>query len=189
MDDDMDETRIMEPVPAEDEIRITATNWLDEVAVEEGTLEWPAAEGDGSATASGSTRRASATSSRCPRTRTGRSASSTTTTTGDAPASSTASPAASAVALLAAREQVAVDLGQAGEVVDVLVEVGDADHAPGCAARAARCSMLRRVALGQRLVVGEVLGHPPGQVLVAEPRSPGAAGRSGAVVRAGCSAG
>ena len=45
--DDMDqETRIMEPVPAEDEIRITATNWLDEVSVEEGTMEWTAAEGD-----------------------------------------------------------------------------------------------------------------------------------------------
>jgi hypothetical protein len=45
--DDMDqETRIMEPVPAEDEIRITATNWLDEVAVEDGTMEWTAAESD-----------------------------------------------------------------------------------------------------------------------------------------------
>ena len=42
--DDAD-TRIMEPVPAEDEIRITATNWLDEVAVEGGTLEWPAGDG------------------------------------------------------------------------------------------------------------------------------------------------
>ena len=80
-------TRIMEPVPAEDEIRITATNWLDEVSVEEGTMEWTAAEGDGSDTASGSTPRASATSSRCPRTPTGRSASSSTTTTAAAPAS------------------------------------------------------------------------------------------------------
>ena len=36
-----DDTRIMEPVPAEDEIRITATNWLEEVEVDEGsTLEW-----------------------------------------------------------------------------------------------------------------------------------------------------
>ncbi len=35
------DTRIMEPVPKEDEIRITATNWLEEVEVEEGsTLEW-----------------------------------------------------------------------------------------------------------------------------------------------------
>jgi hypothetical protein len=38
------ETRIMEPVPAEDEIKITATPWLDEVS--EGStgdsLEWPA---------------------------------------------------------------------------------------------------------------------------------------------------
>ncbi|HEU4707232.1 MAG TPA: hypothetical protein VFS64_08600 [Solirubrobacterales bacterium] len=38
------ETRIMEPIPAEDEIRITATPWLEEVA-EPGpgdSLEWPA---------------------------------------------------------------------------------------------------------------------------------------------------
>jgi hypothetical protein len=42
-----DDTRIMEPVPAEDEIRITATNWLDEVSVEEGTMEWTAGQGDG----------------------------------------------------------------------------------------------------------------------------------------------
>ena len=41
-----DDTRIMEPVPAEDEIRITANNWLDEVSVERGTIEWPAGEGD-----------------------------------------------------------------------------------------------------------------------------------------------
>ena len=43
-EDDMQETRIMEPIPAEDEIRITATPWLDEVS--EGrpgdSLEWPA---------------------------------------------------------------------------------------------------------------------------------------------------
>jgi hypothetical protein len=45
MNDDHD-TRIMEPVPAEDEIRITATNWLDEVAVDDGTMEWAAAESD-----------------------------------------------------------------------------------------------------------------------------------------------
>jgi hypothetical protein len=43
MDDE--DTRILEPVPAEDEIRIRAGNWLDEVSVEEGTLEWTAAEG------------------------------------------------------------------------------------------------------------------------------------------------
>jgi hypothetical protein len=42
-----DDTRIMEPVPAEDEIRITATNWLDEVSVEEGTMEWTTGQGDG----------------------------------------------------------------------------------------------------------------------------------------------
>jgi hypothetical protein len=40
------ETRIMEPIPAEDEIRITATPWLDEVsdARPGDSLEWPAAE-------------------------------------------------------------------------------------------------------------------------------------------------
>jgi hypothetical protein len=40
------ETRIMEPVPAEDEIKITATPWLDEVSDERrgDSLEWPAAE-------------------------------------------------------------------------------------------------------------------------------------------------
>lgn len=43
---DMQDTRILEPVPAEDEIRITATNWLDEVEVEESTLDFPAIEGD-----------------------------------------------------------------------------------------------------------------------------------------------
>jgi hypothetical protein len=39
------ETRIMEPVPAEDEIRITATPWLEEIAGERrgDSLEWPAA--------------------------------------------------------------------------------------------------------------------------------------------------
>ena len=37
----------MEPIPAEDEIRITATHWLDEVEVDEGsTLDWQAVEGD-----------------------------------------------------------------------------------------------------------------------------------------------
>jgi hypothetical protein len=44
----MEETRIMEPIPAEDEIRIAATHWLDEVEVdvEESTLDFPAVEGD-----------------------------------------------------------------------------------------------------------------------------------------------
>jgi hypothetical protein len=41
-----DATRIMEPVPGEDEIRITATNWLDEVSARDGTMEWAAAESD-----------------------------------------------------------------------------------------------------------------------------------------------
>jgi hypothetical protein len=40
------DTRVLEPVPAEDEIRITATDWLDEVEVEESTLDFPAIEGD-----------------------------------------------------------------------------------------------------------------------------------------------
>ncbi len=40
------DTRIMEPVPEEDEIRITATNWLDEVSVDESTLDFPAVEDD-----------------------------------------------------------------------------------------------------------------------------------------------
>jgi hypothetical protein len=40
------DTRILEPVPAEDEIRITARHWLDEVDVEESTLDFPAIEGD-----------------------------------------------------------------------------------------------------------------------------------------------
>ncbi len=49
-EDHLQDTRIMEPIPAEDEIKITATPWLDEVS--EGrpgdSLEWPApaVEGD-----------------------------------------------------------------------------------------------------------------------------------------------
>jgi hypothetical protein len=39
-------TRILEPVPAEGEIRITATPWLDEVEAPERTLDFPAIEGD-----------------------------------------------------------------------------------------------------------------------------------------------
>ncbi len=39
-------TRILEPIPDEDEIRITATNWLDEVEVADSTLDFPAIEGD-----------------------------------------------------------------------------------------------------------------------------------------------
>lgn len=37
------ETRIMEPIPAEDEIRITATPWLEEISDSHpgGSLEWP----------------------------------------------------------------------------------------------------------------------------------------------------
>ena len=45
---DMDQdTRILEPVPAAHEIRITATDWLDEVeAGDAGTIEWPAGGSD-----------------------------------------------------------------------------------------------------------------------------------------------
>jgi hypothetical protein len=50
MDED---TRILEPIPAEDEIRITATNWLEEVEEddrigvdEEATLDFPSVAGD-----------------------------------------------------------------------------------------------------------------------------------------------
>jgi hypothetical protein len=41
----MQETRIMEPIPAEDEIKITATPWLEEVSDSRrgDSLEWPAA--------------------------------------------------------------------------------------------------------------------------------------------------
>jgi hypothetical protein len=39
-------TRVLEPIPAEGEIRITATPWLDEVGVPESTLDFPAIEGD-----------------------------------------------------------------------------------------------------------------------------------------------
>lgn len=46
-EDHMDQdTRILEPIPGEDEIKITATNWLEEVEVEESTLDFPAVEGD-----------------------------------------------------------------------------------------------------------------------------------------------
>jgi hypothetical protein len=40
----MQETRIMEPIPANDEIKITATPWLDEIsdARPGDSLEWPA---------------------------------------------------------------------------------------------------------------------------------------------------
>ncbi len=43
-EDDMQETRIMEPIPVEDEIKITHTPWLDEVSdTRHGdSLEWPA---------------------------------------------------------------------------------------------------------------------------------------------------
>jgi hypothetical protein len=42
------DTRIMEPIPEEDEIRIAATSWLDEVSVEvdDSTLDFPAIEDD-----------------------------------------------------------------------------------------------------------------------------------------------
>jgi hypothetical protein len=40
------ETRILEPIPAEGEIRITARDWLDEVDAPESTLDFPAIDGD-----------------------------------------------------------------------------------------------------------------------------------------------
>ncbi|MGH2973837.1 MAG: hypothetical protein ACRDLL_03080 [Solirubrobacterales bacterium] len=40
------ETRILEPIPTEGEIRITATPWLDEVEAPESTLDFPAIDGD-----------------------------------------------------------------------------------------------------------------------------------------------
>jgi hypothetical protein len=40
------ETRILEPIPGEGEIRITARDWLDEVDAPESTLDFPAIEGD-----------------------------------------------------------------------------------------------------------------------------------------------
>jgi hypothetical protein len=44
---DMEEdTRILEPIPDPEGIHITATHWLDEVEVEESTLDFPAVEGD-----------------------------------------------------------------------------------------------------------------------------------------------
>jgi hypothetical protein len=47
-DDEPMETRILEPIPAPGEIKVTATHWLDEVAEEDPgrghSLEWPAAE-------------------------------------------------------------------------------------------------------------------------------------------------
>jgi hypothetical protein len=40
------ETRVLEPIPAEGEIRITATPWLDELGAPESTLDFPAIDGD-----------------------------------------------------------------------------------------------------------------------------------------------
>jgi hypothetical protein len=45
-EENMEDTRILEPIPGEDEIKITATNWLEEVEIEESTLDFPAVEGD-----------------------------------------------------------------------------------------------------------------------------------------------
>jgi hypothetical protein len=46
-EDPMDqETRILEPIPDEGEIRITARDWLEEVEAPESTLDFPAVEGD-----------------------------------------------------------------------------------------------------------------------------------------------
>jgi hypothetical protein len=46
-DHDMDQdTRILEPIPDEDEIRVTATNWMEEAEVADSTLDFPAVAGD-----------------------------------------------------------------------------------------------------------------------------------------------
>jgi hypothetical protein len=45
-EDDMEDTRILEPIPDEDEIRITATNWMEEAEVADSTLDFPAVAGD-----------------------------------------------------------------------------------------------------------------------------------------------
>jgi hypothetical protein len=46
-EDDMEQkTRILEPIPREGEIHITATPWLEEVETPESTLDFPAIEGD-----------------------------------------------------------------------------------------------------------------------------------------------
>jgi hypothetical protein len=46
-EDPMDQpTRILEPIPDEGEIRITATPWLDEVEAPDSTLDFPAIDGD-----------------------------------------------------------------------------------------------------------------------------------------------
>ena len=82
------ETRIMEPIPAEDEIKITATPWLEEVSDSPPRRLARVAGRRASATsstASGSTPPACATSSRFPRTPTGRSATSSTSTAAAAP--------------------------------------------------------------------------------------------------------
>ena len=46
-DEEHMDTRILEPIPAPGEIKVTATHWLDEVDQETSSgrsLEWPAAE-------------------------------------------------------------------------------------------------------------------------------------------------
>src|SRR4051794_9496117 len=64
-------------------------------------------------------------------------------------------------------EEVAVDLGEAGQVVDVLVQVGDADDAAG-PQLGREVVDVAGVALGQSLIVGEVVGDAFGEVGVGE---------------------
>ena len=179
------ETRIMEPIPAEDEIKITATPWLEEVsdARRGDSLEWPAdSDRDIQHRERIDTPRVrhlfpvpedadwevshlefeytAATASAEPL----------------KPARRHRHP------LLAGGEEVAVDLGQAGEVVDVLVEVGDADHAAG-AQLVGEVVDVAGVALGQGLVVGEVGGDALGEVLASPSFSARAAGRSSTSAR------
>ncbi len=192
------DTRILEPVPAEDEIRVTdARDWLEEVedervAVEESTLDFPAVADDLARRERIDTPRVRhlfpvpedadwdvkelkydhyASAPADPQIKAARELwrARCTRVIDDADTAGQSGAAGGDLyPLLAAREQVAVDLGEAAEVVHVLVQVGDADHPLG-AQLARQVLDVARVALGQRLVVGEVLADAARQVLVAEP--------------------
>src|SRR5439155_16720802 len=65
------------------------------------------------------------------------------------------------------REQVAVELGEAAEVMDILVQVGDLDHRLGAELRRQMLDV-SPVALGEGAIVAVVESDTLGQVLVAE---------------------
>ena len=120
------ETRILEPIPDEGEIRITATPWLDEVEVARQHPRLPRDRG----------RRPAPRADRhpprpppLPGARGRRLGGPRAEVRPLRARQLGARPPGDLDPLLAVGEQVAVDLGQAGEVVDVLVQVGDADHA------------------------------------------------------------